>query len=192
MNKFPRVCLALVLLAEGQAIASVVRQRLCQQRRWLLWLFAVCLIPNANGQTLRVSPVTDGAGGWVTIQITLQDAPDREPAALEFDVNIPSSQLELESEHMARAPLPVNDAGKVLACAVARRRADIQVLHCVLAGGQKSIPSGAIVLLTLKIPERVQASTARIRVEHALGVTRDLKELPINPAEGVVNIHARQ
>jgi uncharacterized protein (TIGR03437 family) len=31
-NKFARVCLAVVLLAEGQAIASVVRKRLCQQR----------------------------------------------------------------------------------------------------------------------------------------------------------------
>jgi hypothetical protein len=190
-NKFARVCLAVVLLAEGQAIASVVRQRLCQQRRWLLWLFAVCSIPNADGQTLRVSPVTASAGDWVTIQISLQDAPDREPAALEFDAEIPSGQLELESARMARTPLLVKDSGKALACAVARRRADIQLLHCVLAGGQKSIPSGVIVLLTLKIQERVQTGTARIRLQHALGVTGDLKELPIDPVEGVVNIHTQ-
>jgi hypothetical protein len=157
----------------------------------LVWLLAICSIQDAGGQILRVLPVTATAGDWVTIQISLETAPDREPAALEWDTDIPFNQLELESERMARAPLLVKDAGKSLACAVPRRRADTQLLHCVLAGGLKSIPSGVIVLLTLKIPERVQTGTARIRLEHALGVTSDLKELRIDSAEGVVNVRAR-
>jgi hypothetical protein len=206
MNKFVTVGLACIsdrclplwrpyafpdlILPSGQSVAAFVRPRLCREWLWLPWLLAACSIPNADGQSLRVSPVTATAGEWVTIQIFFESAPDREPAALEWDTDIPSSQLELESERMARAPLLVKEAGKALACAVARRRADTQLLHCVLAGGLKSIPSGAIVLLTLKIPEKVQTGTARIRVEHALGVTRDLKELSIDPAEGAVNVRA--
>ena len=207
MNKFARVCLAIadnwlpvwrpyafpdLSLAAAQAAAVVLRQRLCRERRWLLWLLVICSIPDAGGQILRVLPVTATAGEWVTIQISLESAPDRAPAALEWDTDIPFNQLELESERMARAPLLVKDAGKSLACAVPQRRADTQLLHCLLTGGLKSIPSGVIVLLTLKLPERVQTGPARIRLEHALGVTRDLKELPIDSAEGVVNVRARR
>ena len=162
------------------------------ERSLFLGLLAVFSITNADGQSLQVSEVTATAGDWVTIQISLHSAADREPAALEWDTDIPSSQLELESERMARAPLLVQEAGKSINCAVARRRGDTEILHCVLAGGQKSIPSGVITLLTLKISERAQTGTARIRLEHALGVTRDLKELHIDPAEGVINVRARR
>jgi hypothetical protein len=155
-------------------------------------LIIACSIPNVHGQSLQVSPITATAGDWITIQISLHTDPDRAPAALEWDTDIPSSQLELESDNMARAPLLVKDTGKSLTCAVGRKRSDTQSLHCVLAGGLKSIPGGVIALLTLKIPERAQTGTARIRLEHALGVTFDLRELPIDSAEGVINVRARR
>jgi hypothetical protein len=96
------------------------------------------------GQSLQVSPASAIAGDLVTIQICLQSTQDRAPAALEWDTDILSSQLELESEHMAWAPLHVKDVGESLACSP-RRRADIQRSHCALAGGQRSIPSGCSV-----------------------------------------------
>lgn len=156
-----------------------------------LCVFAVWPMARLSGQSLRPLPAAAAPGDWLSVEIALQSSGDREPAALEWETNIPSRQLEMESERMTRATLVAKDAGKSLACSLARRNAEIQLLRCVLAGGQKPIPSGTIALLTFRIPEGTRPGTARIRLQRILGVTHDLKEIPMDPAEAEITIRAR-
>ena len=152
-------------------------------------LTTLSLVDGAAGQSLQLVPVTGSAGEWVTVPIALERSPGREPTALQWEIEI-ANQLEPESQRVARALLAVIEAGKSLTCAVAGNSAESRLLRCVLAGGQKPIPTGTIVLLSLRITDRAQAGTARIRLDHALAVTEDLKQLPINPVETVVTIRA--
>jgi hypothetical protein len=156
---------------------------------WLL-LGALSSAAGAAGQTLKLAPASGAAGDWVTVAISLQTAPGHEPAALQWDIEI-ANQLEPETQRIARALLAVTDAGKFLTCSNVGRTLAGRLLRCVLAGGQKPILPGAMVLLPLRITDRAQPGAARVRLDHALAVTTDLKQVPIDSAETVITIQAR-
>ena len=151
----------------------------------VLW-FTAC----AAGQTLQLGPVTGSAGDWVTVPISFQRSPEREPTALQWEIQI-ASQLEPETRRIARAVLAVTEAGKSLTCAFVGKSAEGWSVRCVLAGGQKPIPPGTIALLAVRIADRAQAGTAPIRLDHVLAVTQDLKQLPIDSAATLITIRAR-
>lgn len=152
-------------------------------------LGTLSLVVGAVGQSLQLVPVTGSAGESVTVPIALEHSPGREPTALQWEIEI-ANQLQPESQRIARATLAVIEAGKSLTCIVAGKSTEGRLVRCVLAGGQKPIPTGTIVLLPLRITDRAQAGTARILLDHALAVSEDLKQLPINPVETVVTIRA--
>lgn len=155
-----------------------------------LLMATLSLVMGAAGQMLQLVPVTGSAGEWVTVPIALHRSPGREPTALQWEIEI-ANQLEPEGQRIARAPRAVIEAGKSLTCVVAGKSAEGRLLRCLLAGGQKRIPTGTIVLLPLRITERAQTGTARIRLDHVVAVSKDLKQLPINPVETVVTIRVR-
>jgi hypothetical protein len=59
---------------------------------------------------------------------------------------------------------------------------------CILAGGQRQIQNGVIAVLMLKVPLNAPIGPARIRVERAIAVSKDVIELPIKPIDTVVSV----
>ena len=127
----------------------------------------------------------------MTVEIALQQGSQRELAALQWETEIPFKPFDLQKGFVTRVLLAAKDAGKSLTCAPSRKPADDSLLRCMLAGGQKPIPSGAIAVLSLKIPEGAPPATLRLRFLHIAGVTRDLKQANLGPAEAAVTIRGR-
>ena len=155
---------------------------------WIAFLFA---LPAARGQVLQISPQTAAPGEWVVLEIRFQSPADAPVVALQWELEIPSTALDAQNELLARTLLAVKEAGKSTTCAPAKKTGEGLVVRCLLVGGQKPVPSGAIVLLSLKLSERGGPGTLRVRIQHGLAVDHDLKQRPIEPAEALVTIRAR-
>jgi hypothetical protein len=163
------------------------RWRLC----WLAGFAGPWLAAGASAQTLQVLPQNAIAGEWVVLEIAFQPAAGPALTAVQWELEIPVSALDLDGAPLTRAPLAVKDAGKSVNCAVSERSAERLLLPCILAGGQKTIPAGTMVLLSVKIGPGARPGAARIRLRKAIGVTSDLKQVSIEAAEGELIIRAR-
>lgn len=155
---------------------------------WLVWVTALCTVGDGAAQSLRASAAGGSPGAWVVVQLSLEPASGQQLVGLQFEAVVPRP-LEMEGQG-ARILLAAKDAGKSLTCAVAGKSAETQLLRCLVVGGQKAIPAGPLAVLSLKIGEKAPPGTVRIRFEHALAVTRDLKQLPVEPLEAAVVIRA--
>lgn len=161
-----------------------------RERLLSCWLAAACLVTGAPAQTLRILPQTTFAGEWVALEIAFQPAAGV-LTALQWEVEIPAGALDLDGGPLARVPLVVKDAGKSVNCAVSKKSAERLLMPCILAGGQRPIPAGTIVVLSVKIGPKARAGAVSIRLQNALGVTGDLKQVPVAAAEGELTIRAR-
>jgi hypothetical protein len=155
-------------------------------------LAVLFVLPGAWAQTLQVSSETVLPGEWVTLQVRFQSMPQREVAALQWEVEIPPDVFDPKGpQPVARSPLPVKEAGKDATCGMIKKGADSFVWPCLIAGNQKPVPSGIIVVLSFKIPEGTHAGMSRIRLRRAIAVTGDLKQFPVDPAEATLTIRSR-
>jgi len=165
-----------------------------QNRPVMALLGIVCSLTSALGQTLRLTPAVGKAGESVTIEVALQSSSpssEMQPAALQWETRIPSDKLQLQGGSPHEAVQPAKDLGKFVTCALISKTAEDQILRCVVAGGDKAIPSGAVARLTFRISEEASIGDAPIRLEHVLAVTRDLKQLPLENAVAMVTIRGR-
>lgn len=142
----------------------------------------------AAGQALLLAPAAGEPGDYVTLEIAWKALPESPAVALQWELAIPSRNLELLPDHLARELLTVKNAGKSLACSVLGTQAEDQVVRCILSGGPKAIPTGTIVLVPLRISLAGQPGSLRIRLDHGLGVLADLKQIAIEPTETMVTV----
>lgn len=150
-----------------------------------------CSAPAARAQTIRISPQTGSPGDWVTLEIAFQPGEGPAPVALQWELEIPAGPLDLEEAPISKALLVAKDAGKSVQCAGSTKAGGRLLQTCILSGTQKPVPAGTIVVLSLKIGQRAQPGGARIRLQKALGVTLDLKQLPIAATDSVLTVRAR-
>jgi hypothetical protein len=156
----------------------------------IMWLAAcseVCLF----AQSLQLSAPAAAPGEWVAIEMALKSPPGKDILALQWEVEIPARQLDLENERAMRTVLAVQDAGKSLTCALPKETPEARTLRCILAGGQKPIPDGKVSLFSLKILEFTQPGTIRVRLQNAVAVSGDLDRVPFDPAETTVTVQQR-
>lgn len=141
-------------------------------------------------QALQLSSATGSPGENVAIEIALQSPAGREPSALQLETTIPASDLNFVDETLSAGPA-AKAAGKSVNCAVKPKTEKRQTSVCILYGGQEPIHNGVIAVLRLKISPGAQLSTARIRVDQALAVSKDLKKTPIEAVETAIKIQAK-
>ena len=158
---------------------------------WAGWITPLCLLPGVWGQTIEVRANPGTPGKWVVLEIHYQAPPGRELVALQWEMAIPTPALDPADLPVARAPLAMADAGKTAVCGTAKKTAETLVLPCLVAGSQKAIPSGTIILLSLKLSEHSQPGAVRIRTQNGFALDRDLKRVPVEPAEAVVTIRSQ-
>ncbi len=144
----------------------------------------------AAGQALLLAPVAGEPGDYVTLEVTWKAPPESSAVALQWELAIPSRNLEVLKDHLARELLTVQQAGKSLACSVVGSQTEDQTVRCILSGGPKAIPTGTIVLVPLRISPGAQPGSLRIRLDHSFGVLSDLKQIAIGPTETMITVKA--
>jgi len=132
-------------------------------------------------QTLQLPrEVVKISGSEAVLKLTLSAA-DKKLTAMQWDIIIPAEQT-LETHNLGAAG---RSAEKVLQCAGdARVGGKVHTYRCILAGGLKPIPSGDVAELRFKI--RRDAGPIKIRIDHAKGVTADLKATDFASSEGTI------
>jgi energy-converting hydrogenase Eha subunit A len=152
-----------------------------------LWLFAAFPASMLVAQTLQLSSAAASRGTSLVIEISLKSPQGKEPAALQWEATIPTAELNLIDKEIAIGPA-AKDAGKSVVCAVKGKTDKALTSVCILAGGQRQIQNGVIAVLMLKVPLNAPIGPARIRVERAIAVSKDVIELPIKPIDTVVSV----
>jgi hypothetical protein len=142
---------------------------------------------SAFAQTLQLSSPAASRGSRVVIEISLKSPQGKEPAALQWEATIPTAELSLIDKEIAIGPA-AKEAGKSVTCAVKGKTDKALTSVCILAGGRQQIQNGVIALLMLKVPQEAPIGPARIRVERAVAVSKDVTEVPIKPVDAVVSV----
>ena len=147
--------------------------------------------PNAAlyAQSLHLRPTSAAPGEWAVIEIAWQSSVQQQLVALEWEARFPAAQL--ESDPMMRLTLDARSKGKSLNCRARMETRETETLRCILSGGLQPIPDGVLAVLSLKIREKVQPGTLRIRIEHMIGVKRDLGSVTLDPAEALVKVNPK-
>jgi hypothetical protein len=155
-----------------------------------LMLFAASSASTLFAQTLQLSSTEASRGTRLVVEISLKSPQGKEPAALQWEATIPTAELNFVDQEIAIGPA-AKEAGKSITCAVKGKPDKTLTSVCILAGGQQPIQNGVIALLMLKVPEGAPIGPARIQVERAMAVSRDVTEVPIKPIETVVSIRLK-
>jgi hypothetical protein len=135
------------------------------------------------GQELHISSVTSHPGTETTLEISFSRPEGIIPLALKWEIIFPAEVLNDEGSG-PKAGRAATDSGKSLTCA--KRKAYSYV--CILAGGQKPVPSGPVAILHFKIRADTKTGTVTVRIERAEAVTADISKLTLKDAEGIVTI----
>jgi hypothetical protein len=168
-----------------ECVRTGFRRLLC-----VLSLFAAFPASTLFAQSLQLSSAAASRGTRVVIEISLKSPHGKEPAALQWEATIPTAELNLVDQEVTVGPA-AKQAGKSVTCAVKGKPDKTLTSICILAGGQEQIQNGVIALLMLKVPQEAPIGPARIQVERAIAVSRDVTEVPINPTETVVSIRGK-
>jgi len=137
----------------------------------------------AFAQTLQVSSVASAPGEEVTLEISLHSPSGNAPVALKWETIFPAEVLNDDGSG-PKAGRAASDSGKSLTCTKRSTYAYV----CILAGGQKPVPTGDVAILHFKIRTNANAGTTSVRVERAEAVTADVRKLTLNDTQGTVTI----
>jgi hypothetical protein len=186
-------------LEPGLLMADRKRRRYSYLPVWLrpgpnrlpyLLSFLAAFPGSAFAQTLQLSSAAASRGTRVVIEISLKSPQGKEPAALQWEATIPTPELSLIDKEIAIGPA-AKEAGKLVTCAVKRKTDKALTSICILAGGRQQIRNGVIARLMLTVSKEAPIGPARIRVERAVAVSKDVAEVPIMPIDTVVSVLGR-
>jgi hypothetical protein len=143
-------------------------------------------LSRAWGQTMEITPSSVERASANIFRILLKTSPGKEPAALQWEIAAPA-EITIEFAGIV-ASSEAEGAGKTLTCAAKKGAEAGRVYACVLAGGVKPVPEGAIAIVRYSAGARAQAGEVKVRLEKAAGASVDLRKLPIADASGVITI----
>ena len=157
--------------------------------------FARCLIfvlPSAVtlfSQSLLVPPSRTDLKTPGVFSVTIDSPPGKAPVALQWEFSIPPViVIGLPDITIGKA---AESAGKFLTCANRPNKPAIQRrirVACILAGGKDPIPNGPIAVVQYHAQWDVEGAQIRVAVENILGVSVDLKAIPIPNVDEIIDI----
>ena len=71
------------------------------------------------------------------------------------------------------------------------KTAETYTTMCILYGADAVIPDGVVAILRLTLASDAQPGSFRVRIGEALAVYKDLKRVPMDPAETTVTIRPK-
>ena len=140
-------------------------------------------------QNLSLAPAAGAPGSKVAIEIWLKSPKGHEPSTLQWQTTVPLAKVGLLEE---TSPGPAAEkSGKAVNCAVKSKTAETYTTMCILYGADAVIPDGVVAILRLTLASDAQPGSFRVRIGEALAVYKDLKRVPMDPAETTVTIRPK-
>jgi len=162
------------------------RRRFFRSFCWGLIALEPLVLP---AQSLQVSSAKAPRGERVTLEISLNSPPGHEPLGLQWEITFPVKQLTLAD---GVSPGPAAEAaGKSLRCAAKPEAGGIGGSRCLLIGGGQPIAGGVIARLQFRVLAAARKGAARVRVDQAIAVSKDMQQSPLAAAEATVTIVSR-
>ena len=141
------------------------------------------------GQSLRVPPSRTDAKTPGVFSINLDSPQGKAPVALQWEFSVPPAIV------VSTGDITIGKGGesarKSLTCATkattaAKQRATRYA--CILAGGQDPISNGPIAVVQYRPQWDPQGTPIRVAIENILGVSADLKRIPMPNTDAILDI----
>jgi len=136
---------------------------------------------------LILSPISAARGSVAVVRLELDSPGGQEPQALQWELSYPAPRLGIEDGDLIAGGV-ANAAGKSLMCAGRVESAARYVYRCILAGGLKPIPNGAVAVINFRVRAHAELGAATVRISNALAIPIDGKEVSIQPNQADVTI----
>jgi hypothetical protein len=141
------------------------------------------------GQSLHVPPSRTDLNTPGVFSAALDSPPGKEPVALQWEISVPPAiAIGAADITIGKA---AESAGKSLTCAPRTAKPPTQrrtAYVCILAGGQKPIGNGPVAEVRYRAQWDVKGAPIRVVIEKILGVSADLKRIPIPNVDAIINI----
>jgi hypothetical protein len=116
----------------------------------------------------------------------LDSPPEKAPVGLQWEFSIPPAIA------VDKADITIGRAGeaakKSLTCAGKAGAERIMRFACILAGGKDPIGNGAVAVVKYRAQRDVGGAPIRVSIEKVLGVSADLKRIPMESTFGIIRI----
>lgn len=148
--------------------------------------FFLAIPPTLLAQTLQITPSTVARGAISSFLIRL-DSPDQtSPVSLQWDLAVPKQILVNARDIVTGSS--AESAEKSLACAAATEDRNVSFYRCILAGGPKTMRNGTVAIVKYEAPQDGLPGNIQVRIQKALGVSKNLKKIELPNTEGTVTI----
>jgi hypothetical protein len=137
------------------------------------------------GQSLRVPASHTDRKTPGEFSAIIDSPPGKAPIALQWDLSVPPAVAIRASD--ITIGKEAKSARKSLTC-VSKPVGKGARYSCILAGGQEPIGNGPIVVVQYRAQADVQTAPIRVAMENILGVSADLKRVPIPNVDAIINI----
>jgi hypothetical protein len=141
------------------------------------------------GQSLRVpSSRTDFKTPGV-FSVTIDSPRGKEPVGLQWEFSVPPAiAIRMADITIGKAAV---SAGKSITCATSAYKPVMpggMKYACILAGGQKPIGNGPLVIVQYHAQVNVQGAPIRVGIENILGVSANSKPIAIPNVDAIIEI----
>ena len=141
-------------------------------------------------QAFRVAPSHTDLQTPGVFSLTLDAPAGKTPVALQWEFWVPPV-IAISPADITISP-EAESARKSLTCAARTNKPDRQRgtrFTCVLAGGKNPIENGPIASIHYRAQWDTKGVPVRVSVEDVLGVSADLKRIPILGVDQIIDIH---
>jgi hypothetical protein len=155
--------------------------------RWLT--FVLLATVTLFGQSLLVPPSRTDLKTPGTFEVTIDSPSGKAPVALQWEFSIPPViVINIADITVGKAAESVR---KGLTCATRSNKLTTHrrtTVACILAGGKDPIPNGPIARVQYHVQWDTQGAQIRVAVENILGVSIDLKPIPISKVDELIDV----
>jgi hypothetical protein len=135
---------------------------------------------------LRISPVVGVPREQVSVEVSIESPPGRNPVSLRWRFVVPDQVLEWSDTGSERGRAAITSE-KLLTCS----RLKSYLYACSLDGSQNPIADGPIAVFHFTIRTEAPSTVSALRLEKAEAVSLDGRQSTISSAEGTVTIKSR-
>jgi hypothetical protein len=133
---------------------------------------------------LRISPVAGAPGEQVSLEVSIESPPGRNPVSLQWRVAVPDQLLELVDIGPERGRTAAASE-KLLTCYKLKN----YLYACSLDGGEKPIADGLIAVFHIQIRTEAPSTVTALRIEKVEAVSPDGRQSMLSSTEGTVTIN---
>ena len=150
-------------------------------------LLLLLVIPEIlAAQSLQISDSAVSRKETGSFLIRLETAPDTAPVSLQWEMSVPK-EIEIRVNDVLSGS-SAESAGKSITCMAVPEDHKAFRCRCILAGGAQPLKNGPVAIVRFRVSSRGRPGDTPIKIEKALGVSKNLKQIRFPEAEGKITI----